>query len=190
MLGIVGHDTKAPWGQKSRYEAGRRRRRETHQRDRHRLPLLETLPDIANRTVTADALLTQRALASYLLDRGADYLFTVKGNQPTLLSDIQLLLDEDIAGRAPDFADESPKPEHGRRERRSIWISGELTGYLDLPGAGQENQNEFAVTNTLCHLTLTPFVDGIVNQTQHDSFWIQRQRGTSIFLGREPRTIS
>ena len=50
------------------------------------------LPDIAGRTVTADALLTQRALASYLLDRGADYLFTVKGNQKTLLDDIQLTL--------------------------------------------------------------------------------------------------
>ena len=35
------------------------------------IPLLETLPDIAGRTVTADALLTQRALASYLLGRGA-----------------------------------------------------------------------------------------------------------------------
>ena len=51
------------------------------------LPLLETLPDIEGRTITADALLTQRALATYLLDRGADYLFTVKGNQPTLLDD-------------------------------------------------------------------------------------------------------
>ena len=46
------------------------------------IPLLETLPDIAGRTVTADALLTQRALASYLLGRGADYLFTVKSLPP------------------------------------------------------------------------------------------------------------
>ncbi len=95
------------------------------------------MPDIAGRTVTADALLTQRALASYLRDRGADYLFTVKGNQPTLLDDIRLTLDEAIAGRAPDFADESPKPEHGRRERRSIWVSSELNDYLNFPGVGQ-----------------------------------------------------
>ena len=46
------------------------------------IPLLETVPDIAGRTVTADALLTQRALASYLLGRGADYLFTVKSLPP------------------------------------------------------------------------------------------------------------
>ena len=101
------------------------------------IPLLETLPDIAGRTVTADALLTQRALASYLLDRDADYLFTVKGNQKTLHDDIRLLLDGDVARRAPDFTDESPKPEHGRRERRSIWVSSELNDYLDFPGIGQ-----------------------------------------------------
>ena len=101
------------------------------------IPRLDTVPDIAGRTVTADALLTQRALASYLLDRGAAYLFTVKGNQPTLLSDIRLTLNEAIAGRAPDFTDESPKPEHGRRERRSIWVSSELNDYLNFPGVGQ-----------------------------------------------------
>ena len=101
------------------------------------IPLLETLPDIAGRTVTADAMLTQRTLARYLLDRGADYLFTVKGNQPNMQGDIHLLIDEHITCRAPDFTDESPKPEHGRRERRSIWVSGELNDYLDFPGVGQ-----------------------------------------------------
>ena len=101
------------------------------------IPLLETLPDIANRTVTADALLTQRALAKYLLGRGADYLFTVKGNQPTLHDDIRLLLDETIARRAPDFMNEGAKPEHGRRERRSIWVSSGLNDYLNFPGVGQ-----------------------------------------------------
>ena len=100
------------------------------------IPLLETLPDIANRTVTADALLTQRALAKYLLGRGADYLFTVKGNQPTLHDDIRLLLDETIARRAPDFMNEGAKPEHGRRERRSIWVSSGLNDYLNFPGVG------------------------------------------------------
>ena len=32
---------------------------------------------------------------------------------------------------------ETAKPEHGRRERRSIWVSGELNGYLNFPGVGQ-----------------------------------------------------
>ena len=101
------------------------------------IPLLETLPDIAGLTITADALLTQRALAKYLLARGADYVFTVKDNQPTLLDDIRLLLDEIVARRAADFAVETAKPEHGRHERRSIWASSELNGYLNFPGVGQ-----------------------------------------------------
>ncbi len=90
------------------------------------IPRLETVPDIAGRTVTAEALLIQRALAKDLLGRGADSLFTVKGNQPNLHDDIRLR-------RAPDFTDQSPKPEHGRRERRSIRISSDL----NFPGVGQ-----------------------------------------------------
>ena len=50
-------------------------------------PLLDAI-DITGRTITADALLTQRELADYLVDRGANYHFTAKGNQPTLLEDI------------------------------------------------------------------------------------------------------
>ena len=33
--------------------------------------------------------------------------------------------------------DEGAKPEHGRRERRSIWVSSELNDYLNFPGVGQ-----------------------------------------------------
>ena len=54
-----------------------------------------------------------------------------------MLDDIRLTLDEHIAQGAPDFTDESPKPEHGRRERRSIWVSSALNDYLDFPGVGQ-----------------------------------------------------
>ena len=76
-------------------------------------------------------------LRGCLLGRGAHYLFTVKGNQPNMLDDIRLTLDETIARRAPQFIDEGAKPEHGRRERRSIWVSTELNDYLDFPGVGQ-----------------------------------------------------
>ena len=80
------------------------------------IPLLDTLPNatVAGRVVTVDARLTQRALAEYLLERGAAFLFTVKGNQKTLMDDIRLLMDEAMAERPPDFVQESGKPEHGR----------------------------------------------------------------------------
>ena len=58
--------------------------------------------DIAGKDITADALLTQRALATYIVAQQADYHFTVKGNQPTLQRDIALLFER---RQAPDFVE-------------------------------------------------------------------------------------
>ncbi|WP_145960631.1 hypothetical protein [Acidiferrobacter sp. SPIII_3] len=45
------------------------------------IPLLAGC-ELAGRDITADALLTQRALAEHIVRQGAHYHFTVKGNQP------------------------------------------------------------------------------------------------------------
>jgi len=58
-------------------------------------PLLDGL-DITGAIVTADALHTQRGHAEYLTGRGAHYLFTVKGNQPTLYAQLKALPWRDI----------------------------------------------------------------------------------------------
>ena len=53
------------------------------------IPLLEAI-EIEGQDVTADALLTQRELAAYLVEkRKAHYYFTVKGNQPGLLEALE-----------------------------------------------------------------------------------------------------
>ncbi len=44
------------------------------------IPTMDLIPDIGGRTVTVDALLTQTAIAAYLHDRGADFVFIAKGN--------------------------------------------------------------------------------------------------------------
>ena len=64
-------------------------------------------------------------------------MFTVKDNQKTLRRDVQLLCDEMIRERRPDFVQEPGKPEHGRIERRSIWVSTEISGYVRFPGVEQ-----------------------------------------------------
>jgi predicted transposase YbfD/YdcC len=95
------------------------------------IPVLDAL-DIAGKTITADALLTQRALADYLIAHDAHYVFTVKDNQPTLHADIRLFFE----GRGqPDFR-ESPTLAHGRIEQRAIWTTARLNDYLDFPGVG------------------------------------------------------
>ncbi len=96
------------------------------------IPVLEAL-DIAGKTITTDALLTQRKLADYVLEHDAHYVFTVKDNQPTLLADIRLFF-EDRA--QPDFR-EPPTVAHGRFEQRAIWTTTRLNDYLNFPGVGQ-----------------------------------------------------
>lgn len=96
------------------------------------IPLLDAL-DIQGKDITADALLTQRKLATYIVARGAHYHFTVKANQATLQSDIALLFQN---RKAPDFVEISPA-EHGRIETRRIWCSTALNAYLDFPHVGQ-----------------------------------------------------
>ena len=96
------------------------------------VPLLATC-DIAGKDVTGDALLTQRSLATYVVEEQAYYHFTVKGNQPTLESDIALLFEK---RGAADFVEVTP-PDHGRIETRSIWCSTALNDYLDFPHVGQ-----------------------------------------------------
>lgn len=97
------------------------------------IPLLETI-DIEGKDVTADALLTQRKIAEYLVaERHAHYHFTVKGNQRGVLEDVALWFQD---RKQPDFVQHTP-PDHGRIEIRKIWTTTELNGYLNFPHVGQ-----------------------------------------------------
>ncbi len=96
------------------------------------IPLLKTC-DIAGKDITGDALLTQRAIATYVVQQQAHYHFTVKSNQPTLERDIALLFE---TRGAPGFVEVTPA-DHGRIETRRIWCSTALNAYLDFPHTGQ-----------------------------------------------------
>jgi predicted transposase YbfD/YdcC len=78
-------------------------------------PLLDSM-QLAETVVTADALHAQRAHADYLvLQRGAHYLFTVKGNQPALCAQLKALpwAEVPVMHASTDRA-------HGRVEKRSV----------------------------------------------------------------------
>ncbi len=129
------------------------------------IPLLEGM-DIAGKTITADALLTQRKLARYLLEqRGAHYLFTVKDNQPTLLADIRLLFE----GRGePDFR-EPLTLEHGRLESRAIWTTTGLNDYLNFPYVGQAFAIERQKIEKKTGKVSTEIVYGLTSHTPESS---------------------
>lgn len=124
------------------------------------IPLLDAL-DLTGKTVTADALLTQRTLAAHLRDQQAHYVFIVKSNQPTLYKDIRLLFEQ--RGQ-PDFR-EAPTLSHGRIETRSIWTSTRLNGYLDFPGIAQVFAIERAVINKKTGKSTSELVYGITSHS-------------------------
>lgn len=96
------------------------------------IPVLDGL-NITGKTLTADALLTQRKIAQSVIARGAHYLFIAKDNQPTLAADIRL----HFADRPEPNFREPWSLQHGRVEQRAIWTSTALNGYLDFPHVGQ-----------------------------------------------------
>jgi predicted transposase YbfD/YdcC len=107
------------------------------------IPLLDSLY-LKDTDITADALLTQRKLADYLVDkRQAHFHFIVKANQGSLLDDLVLFFND---RKQPDFERLDP-PDHGRIETRQIWTSIELNGYLDFPHVGQVCLIERIVVN-------------------------------------------
>lgn len=97
------------------------------------IPVVDTL-DIDGKTITGDALLTQRKLGHYLVaERSAHYVFIAKDNQPLLAEAIRRVFEN---RGAPDYS-EPVTLAHGRLESRSIWISTALNEYLDFPFVGQ-----------------------------------------------------
>lgn len=97
-------------------------------------PMLDAI-EIKGRTITADALLTQRELAKYLVEkRHANYHFTVKKNQRKLLEDSSYYFQHTSA--SADFT-HTGNGEHGRIETRKIWVTTKLNRYLNFPHVGQ-----------------------------------------------------
>lgn len=97
-------------------------------------PMLDAIA-IEGRTITADALLTQREFARYLVEqRQAHYHFTVKGNQPELLEDLTFYFQNN--DNKADFV-HTGNGEHGRIETRKIWVTTQLNVYLNFPHVHQ-----------------------------------------------------
>ncbi|MFV2104818.1 ISAs1 family transposase, partial [Micromonospora sp. LOL_024] len=97
-------------------------------------PLLDQLADLRNTVITADALHCQREHVSYLAQRGAHWILTVKGNQPHLHAQLTAL-----PWRAVPDATRDTDRGHGRREIRSCKILSISTG-IDFPHAAQAIQ--------------------------------------------------
>jgi hypothetical protein len=106
---------RARWSCEQRLVLGQRKV-DGHSNEIEALPELLALLSLDGCTVTADAMHCQKATARAILDRGGDYVLALKANQPALLEDVRLLLDDPAA--PPDDAALTTDGDHGRIETR------------------------------------------------------------------------
>ena len=119
-------------------------------------PRVLAMVDLRGKIVTTDALLTQRKIAVQIVEAGGEYVLPVKDNQPQLLRDIQTLFagESCVKGFSPATQDFRPAAKtekgHGRIEKRTLTVSGDLKGYDSFPYAEQvfQLEREFKQVNT------------------------------------------
>ena len=86
------------------------------------IPKLLAMLDIEGAIVTIDAMGCQRDIAETILDKKADYVLALKGNQGTLRDDVDLLVAEQRANGFKDTTisrDQTIDGDHGRIETRT-----------------------------------------------------------------------
>jgi predicted transposase YbfD/YdcC len=131
--------------------------------------LLEQV-DLRNKVVIGDALHTQRQVSIQIGKAGGNYLWTVKGNQPQLLQDLQDWFDPTVIllpgmGCPPkDFCSATMTSKgHGRMEVRTLTTSSQLNDFLDWPFLQQVFQLERTITILKTGKTRQDIIYGITS---------------------------
>ena len=100
------------------------------------IPQLLKLFGVNNKTITIDAMGTQKEIAKTIWEGGGNYLLALKENHPQLLEDIQLYLETDILPKKKKELKEaglyykSQEKGHGRIETRECYLCDQI-GWLE-----------------------------------------------------------
>jgi len=116
-------------------------------------PTLLSWVDLRNKVVIGDVLHTQRQISIQIGKAGGNFLWTVKGNHPQLLQELQDWFDDKMPllpgqGCPPkDFQSASLTSKgHGRLEVRILTTSSQLNDFLDWPFLQQVFKLERTIT--------------------------------------------
>lgn len=102
-------------------------------------PRLLKSVDLKGKIVTGDAMFAQRELSELIVERGGEYLWTVKDNQSSLREEIEAAFEiEEGKTRLPAMKNDFQRAEtiekgHGRIEERRLTATGQMKGYLKWP---------------------------------------------------------
>lgn len=89
------------------------------------MPQLMDILDLDGCVVTADALNCQKKIAGKAIEKGADYVLALKGNQEKTYLEIKLFMDALTQKTDPAIETDYEKA-HGRVEQRRYWLSTEI----------------------------------------------------------------
>lgn len=92
------------------------------------IPKLLEMLELKESTVTIDAMGCQKDIAKAIVEKQGDYVLALKGNQGSLLDDVQTFIDDAIINGSDDDYDyyESTEKSHGRIEIRKCWSFGDI----------------------------------------------------------------
>jgi len=94
------------------------------------IPKLLELLELKGCIVTIDAMGCQKAIVEKIVEKGADYVISLKGNQGNLHADVRDFLDWAERDRGPDKPElrhtETTDGDHGRIETRRYWVSDDI----------------------------------------------------------------
>ena len=105
------------------------------------IPALLGLLAIEGAVVTVDAMGCQREIAQTIIDKKADYILALKGNQGTLRDDVELFAREQKAVAFKDTSvsrDTTVDGDHGRIETRTVAVFHDIGWLRQPPMAGPE----------------------------------------------------
>lgn len=93
------------------------------------IPMLIKMLDISGSIVTIDAMGCQKKISSTIIEKKADYVLSLKENQPQLYGDVKLYMDDIIltGKKSQDFYyHETIDADHGRIETRKYWVTSDI----------------------------------------------------------------
>ena len=143
-------------------------------------PSLLEYVDLRNKVVIGDAMHTQRQVSIQIGKAGGDYIWTVKGNQPQLLQDLQDWFDPMVPllpgmGCPPkDFRSATVTHKgHGRIEARTLTTSSQLNDFLDWPFLQQVFQLERTTTSSKTGKTRHETIYGVTSLSAQQASPVQ-----------------
>lgn len=144
------------------------------------IPELLNVLDIAGAIITIDAMGCQKKIAKKIIDKSADYLLALKGNQGNLLQEVMDMFDKIKHNEFKQYIydeDTEIEKDHGRIETRNCVTINNLDWLFEI--------HQWTKVKTIAMVTATVFKNGI--ETVEHRYYISSLHGDAKIINRAVR---